>query len=308
MAMLVSVFVLFFLAITSSGEEIRLGSRIFYTASDTLCPNNDGRYNDTKNTGSYLLSVRGDNYGQRVISTDILTDYWKSPSHNCYRAHPTFIDCIQHVLSDLKTQRTRAIIYSGYKAWGDLDPVTATDQEIWASAGTGVELMYEKSVTADISGIAEAVLRYCPAKFERIQRNIGIIMQATSVHVHMTGPDDLPSFLVDGYTGFNTAAFQSWALTRIDMGLDYGLSNLDCSNINTLSTNQVYPTGATSPEAVVGDVDEAITRDNATDFNTLVQFLRHDVEIQNDERSASWCGTVGTACVDCRASIVGNQP
>ena len=58
-------------------------------------------------SGSYLLSVKGDNYGQRVISTDILTDYWKSSSHNCYRAHPTFIDCIQDVLSDLKTQRKR---------------------------------------------------------------------------------------------------------------------------------------------------------------------------------------------------------
>ncbi|GFO23361.1 protein hedgehog [Plakobranchus ocellatus] len=250
----------------SSGEEVRLGSRIFYTASDSLCPNSDGRYNDTKNTGSYLFSVRGDNYGQRVISTDILTDYWKSASHNCYRAHPTFIDCVQDVLSDLKTARNRAIIFSGYKAYGDLNPNTATDQEIWASAGTGVELMYEKSVTADIIGIAEVVLRHCPAKFERIQRNIGIIMGATSVHVHMTGPDDGPSFTVDGYTGLSSAAFQSWALTKIDDGLDNGLSYLACANINALSTNQVYPSGAASPEAIVGEVDEAITRDNLTDF------------------------------------------
>ena len=50
--------------------------------------------------------------------------------------------------------------------------------------------------------------------------------------------------------------------------LDYGLTNLDCSNINMLNTNEVYPTGAASPEDIVGEVDEAITRDNQTDFNT----------------------------------------
>lgn len=54
---------------------------------------------------------------------------------------------------------------------------------------------------------------------QRIQRNLGVVIQASVVHVFMGGPTDPPSFLVDGYTQLTQAQFTEQAVLAITEGL-----------------------------------------------------------------------------------------
>ena len=67
----------------------------------------------------------------------------------------------------------------------------------------------------------------CSALFlyhlQRIQRNIGVVIKATSVHVFMGGPTDPPYFQVrSGYSLHNNNQFNTEALSAITEGLGKG--------------------------------------------------------------------------------------
>lgn len=122
----------------------------------------------------------------------------------------------------------------------------------------------------------------------------------------MTGRSDpVPYFSVSGYSGITNAAFQTLAITQINEGLD-SFTSPNCSLYNGIDSGGVYPPGTVSMDAVVGALDEPITRSLTEDFKKLVQYIGTNIDFTDSESSAAWCGEVGIACVDCKAKYVGN--
>ncbi|XP_076459559.1 uncharacterized protein LOC143292830 isoform X2 [Babylonia areolata] len=285
---------------TANGEEVRFGSRLFTSINAADCP--DTNYDDPKNTGSFLLNKEYPNQGQMTLSMDIQLRHYMSGNYKCFRAHPVFIDCVQSALSKLKSAGKRVRVVSGYRTPADIGTSTA-EEDLFASAGTSLELQPLNNDPEDLPVFAQYILRYCPAKLERIQRNLGIILKARTMHVFMGGPSDLPVFRLDGFSQPSLpdlATFLDLVRTSIDEGLELNKRASNCSRFTPLTSGQMYPVNATSAEGTVGEMDIPVLRSNTEDFIRMVQYLGNSVTFDNDERTAGWCGNQTTSCVDCR--------
>ncbi|XP_046337831.1 uncharacterized protein LOC124119387 isoform X2 [Haliotis rufescens] len=263
-------------------------------------------YEDPKDTGSKLFNSSQDNNDKKRMSLLVMIYKFRSKSSKYFRAHPVFVSCLQQILNDLQNEDTPAQISSGYKTKTDVGGSTSI-QDLYARAGTGAYLKFKDGVNGDVKKIAKAALKHCPVIFERIQRDIGIIMTATGMHIHMTGADD-PQQHFSAESGFemNTASFEAWALASINEGLD-PLQSPDCSKFLGLDSGQIHPSDVTTPEELVGVVDQPITRDTPEDFIKLVQYQGSNVVFPNPEGAAAWCGKEDITCVDCTASPAGNH-
>ncbi|KAK7507165.1 hypothetical protein BaRGS_00001100, partial [Batillaria attramentaria] len=281
-------------------EEVQFGNRVFTVAQSGECAGAD--YTDPKQTGSYLLSSAGKNSGLRTLSMDIQLIHYRASSSaaSCFRAHPVFIACVQKALSELKTNKKRAIVTQGYRLPSDVSGSTAPE-EIFAAAGTAITLLPTSRDPADLIGIARALLKHCPAPLERISRNMGIVMQQNTVVVFMGGPSDPPLLSVDGYTLMSQAEFMSDALAAINTGLEAGKPTTECSLFTTLTSGMWFPENSAGVDSTVGPVDMAVTRDTATDFERLVQYLGTNVQFDNAD---AWCGQSGQSCAHCQSGPV----
>ncbi|XP_071106075.1 uncharacterized protein [Haliotis cracherodii] len=263
-------------------------------------------YEDPKDTGSKLFNSSQDNNDKKRMSLLVMIYKFRSKSSKYFRAHPVFVSCLQQILNDLQNEDTPAQISSGYKTKTDVGGSTSI-QDLYARAGTGAYLKFKDGVNGDVKKIAKAALKHCPVIFERIQRDIGIIMTATGMHIHMTGADDpQPHFSAESGFEMNTASFEAWALASINEGLD-PLQSPDCSKFLGLDSGQIHPSDVTTPEELVGVVDQPITRDTPEDFIKLVQYQGSNVVFPNPEGAAGWCGKEDITCVDCTASPAGNH-
>ncbi|XP_067670935.1 uncharacterized protein [Haliotis asinina] len=266
----------------------------------------DAEYADPKDTGSKLFDSSVGNTDKLRLSLLVMVHNFRSKSSNYFRAHPVFISCLQLILNDLQNENTRALISSGYKTKSDVGGSTSI-QDLYAQAGTGAYIEFQTGVTGDVKNIAKAALKHCPVIFERIQRDIGIIMTGTGMYIHMTGAvDTQPHFSAEAGFDINQANFPAWAQNLINEGLD-PVQSPDCSSFQGLESGQIHPSDVTTPEELVGVVDQPITRDTPEDFIKLVQYQGTNVGFSNPERSAAWCGKEGNTCVDCTGSPAGNH-
>lgn len=286
-------------------SEVRFGSRLYTSIDPPDCP--DSNYDDPKSTGSYLLNKEAPfNEGQMALTMDIQLSHYMKPGYKCFRAHPVFVDCIQSALSKLKRDGTRVRMESGYRPPADVGSSTA-EEDVFAAAGTAMQMKAMSGQSDDLLVIAQYILRYCPAKLERIQRNLGIVMKASTLHVFMGGANDPPVFRLDGYSHSslpNQAAFTAIVNTAIAEGLELDKRASNCTRFTALTSGQMYPVNATSAEGTAGAMDIAVVRNNTEDFARLVQYVGSKVTFDNNERTAAWCGNQTTACVDCRTAPV----
>ncbi|KAL8564023.1 hypothetical protein ACOMHN_024703 [Nucella lapillus] len=288
--------------------EVRFGSRLYTYLDPADCP--DSVYDDPKHTGSLLLNKEGYNQGQMTLSMDIQLVHYMHKGYKCFRAHPVFVNCMQKALSKLKSDGTRARVVSGYRPPADVGSSTA-EEDVFAAAGTVLEMKAMSGSSDDLVLIARYALRYCPVELERIQRNLGIILKASSVHVYMGGPTDPPLFKLDGYSSSavpNQAAFTNIVNAAMAEGLgelvELNKRASNCMRFTPLTSGQMYPVNATSAEGTVGSMDIPVVRSNTEDFTRMVQYLGATVTFDNNERTAAWCGTQTASCVDCRNAPV----
>ncbi|KAJ8313017.1 hypothetical protein KUTeg_010390 [Tegillarca granosa] len=290
--------------VTIYGETITFDTTPIEIVDPVTLGADASNFQDPKDTGSYLLKSTNE-LDQATLSLNIQIQNFRSVSSVYFRAHPVFISCIQNVITSLRKQNLKVQIVSAYKtAIESGTGIQIVDD--YAKSGCGIRLKYQNGVSGDLLDIAKAALKVCPEKFEKIQRDIGIVLLTDSVHIHMTGRSDpVPYFSVSGYSGITNAAFQTLAITQINEGLD-SFTSPNCSLYNGIDSGGVYPPGAVSIDAVVGALDEPITRSLTEDFKKLVQYIGTNIDFTDSESSAAWCGEVGIACVDCKAKYVGN--
>lgn len=283
----------------SSGEEVQFGNRVYTVAEPGACT--DADYTDAKQTGSYLLSTKGKNSALMTLSMDIQLVHYRvqSSAKSCFRAHPAFITCIQKALTDLKSTN-RAIVTGGYRLPADVRGST-DPADVFAAAGTAINLVPVSRDPADLMGIARAILTNCPAPLERIGRNLGIVMKQNSVVAFMGGPSDPPLLSVNGYTVMSQAAFNTEALAAINAGLELGKPVTECSLFPTLSAGQWYPENSTGVDSTVGSMDMAVTRDTSSDFARLVEYMGVNVLF---DKATAWCGQAGQSCAHCQSGPV----
>ncbi|XP_041364851.1 uncharacterized protein LOC121380136 [Gigantopelta aegis] len=275
------------------------------TVDPESIPDGATKYTDPKNTGSYLFDSEANNVEMERLALTILVSHVKSQNDRYFRAHPVLIACAEKVMVDLTNQDKPLMVIRGYQTRTEIGS-SQSDQDIYAAAGTAIQLMFRPKVNGDLLSIAQAALNHCPLIFERAERDFGLVMMSDRVHIHMTEADGGGVFLgVDGYTGSEAGNFENWAWQQIDNGLDPEAVDT-CTSFTGLPPGGVYPTGSPSPEATVGHVDDPITR-NSEDFNNLVQYPGRSVEFENEERTSPWCGDVDTPCQDCRSKPQGNS-
>ncbi|XP_064638416.1 uncharacterized protein LOC135494385 [Lineus longissimus] len=260
---------------------------------------------DPKSTGTLLFDATQIDptlkYMKRLTLNIFIKDF-KSPSSNYFRAHPTFLKCLQKVFSDLASQDYKLVLESGFKT---VSEASSSVQDLYARAGTGASVAFRQDTPGDILLIAKAALNHCPTIFDPIQRDLGVVLMSDKVNIHMRGTtDEQPYYASDGGS-MSTAAFQSWCGDRIDEGL--APNTPDCSSFTGLNSGEVYPTGATSAAETVGTLDIAITRDMTTDFKRLVQFPGTVITFEDSESSSSWCGDASIGCHSCANGIYGSS-
>ncbi|KAL5019336.1 hypothetical protein ScPMuIL_005058 [Solemya velum] len=281
--------------------SVRFPSGQSLTVIDPSTLENPSSFEDPKDTGSHLYQATGK---QTKLSLNIRVADFKSSSSEYFRADPTFIRCVQKTLTYLQNNDKAAYIISGFMTSEDAGAGTKV-QALYGRSGCGVQLGYKEGVTADVREIAHAALLLCPTIFEAVQRDVGVVLMADRVHLHMTGGTDTePYFQMDGYTAWHQDEFLEHIKEYINEGI-VPVGNLDCSSIPDVETR--YPTGAVSPESVVGAVDYPITRQDE-EFKKLVQYQGYnDISFLDTEHLADWCGTETVTCVDCTEGPQGNS-
>ncbi|XP_060063958.1 uncharacterized protein LOC132544391 [Ylistrum balloti] len=287
-------------------QTIEFESGEGFTAIDPTTVTDASNYIDPKDTGSYLFLSDSD-IDQKPLSLNVLVQHFRSDSALYFRAHPTFITCLQATLTSLRKQDLRANIVSAFKTNSDVLGSTKI-QDLYARSGTGATLKFRPGVLGDIREIANNAIKTCSFLFSVIQRDVGVVLMMDSVHIFMTGSlDTTPQFSVDGYTGGMTSAtFHTYAMTKLGEAIEPEVVPKDCSSFSSVPNGEMFPSWATDAGSVVGDPDVPILRENTADFNRLSQYMGTNVEFVNHERTSAWCGFVGQPCVDCRAAIVGN--
>ncbi|ESO84934.1 hypothetical protein LOTGIDRAFT_235988 [Lottia gigantea] len=289
-----------------SCEEISFESGVsFETVEQSKIPNS-AEYDDVENTGSYLFDAEVNNNKKKRLSLGVPVDYFKSLNSRYFRAHPDFMPCVQKVITSLQNQGKNLRVVSGYQTKSDTNNGNSIEDR-YARSGTGIKLKYQPGVTGDLKDIAAAALKKCPVHFERLQRNLGVVLGNGYVHLHMTSTENAALHVsLNGISGMTDAELQSWALNQIDAGLD-PVGSPDCSKITGLDNGGFYPSGVTTPQEAIGDVDIPISREVPEDFKRLVQYQGRNIEFVNNERTAAWCGIVGNNCLDCREKPLGNS-
>ncbi|KAL5006495.1 hypothetical protein ScPMuIL_015301 [Solemya velum] len=211
--------------------------------------------------------------------------------------------CVQKILTYLKNNGQSAHVLRGFRTSEDIGGDTSV-QALYGRSGCGVQIGYMPGVTADVLDIAKAVLLFCPAIFEVVQRDLGLIVMADRVHVHMTASWTQHHIALDGYSNV-TVEIMDMVEQYTDKGLDPSVIQIVLA---VLSLRQMgYPDGVVSAESVVGEVDYPITRTD-DEFKRLVQYQGyHHVEFEDTEHLAAWCGTHGNPCVNCVNGTQGNS-
>ncbi|XP_071129846.1 uncharacterized protein [Mytilus edulis] len=221
---------------------------------------------DPVNTGSYLFKATS-NDDTRALTLNILVRDFKSPSSLYFRAHPTFLKCVQAAMTQLRNADKQVKVKQGFQTLSDVGS-GVTDRDNYLRSGAGITLEFKAGVTGAIDDIVTAVLKTCPVPMMKMERDIGVEKLADSVHVHMKGADhdSGPTF-----TGISDPQ------TPIAAGLD-PQKIPDCSNLKTVANGAYYPGGYDDPTQVVGVVDEPVDRTMTVDANRLVQYLGNNVE------------------------------
>ncbi|KAK2192294.1 hypothetical protein NP493_35g06091 [Ridgeia piscesae] len=227
---------------------------------------------------------------------------FKSEKSNYFRAHPAFLRCLQKTVNWVYqgSRKTIVLADTGFKTADDVSGSTVVDS--YSRSGAGAALKFPNGDTTDVKEIARGILVHCPLIFGLEMRDIGVVLMSDKVFVYMTGENDMePHF--ESQTSMTSTAFKTWCLTQIDAAID-PVKTPSCNSYIALASGATYPTGATKPEDVVGEMDLAITRESA-DFKRLVQFAGRNIVFEDSERSSAWCGRSGNLCVDCTAGIKG---
>ncbi|CAG2185787.1 unnamed protein product [Mytilus edulis] len=205
----------------------------------------------------------------RALTLNILVRDFKSPSSLYFRAHPTFLKCVQAAMTQLRNADKQVTVKQGFQTRDDTAGSSVLEQ--YQRSGAGITLEYKAGVTADIDDIVTALLKTCPVPMMKLERDIGIQKLASGVHVHMKTHNaaSQPSFtdLTAGYKQYD----------QISAGLD-PQKIPDCSNLKTVANGAYYPGGYDDPTKVVGVVDEPVDRSMAVDASRLVQYLGNNVE------------------------------
>ncbi|XP_033757592.1 uncharacterized protein LOC117339972 [Pecten maximus] len=287
-------------------QTIQFDSGEAFTAINSSTVAGASDYTDPKDTGSYLFQS-DTSMDQKALSLSVLVAHFRSASSFYFRTHPTFITCLQATISSLRKQDLRVDIISAFKTNSDV-PGSNKIQDLYARSGTGATLKFRPGVLGDIRDIADTAIKMCASMFSVIQRDVGVVLMMSSVHIFMTGNlDTTPQFSVDGYTGgMSSADFHTYAMTKLGEANEPAVIPTDCSAFSSVVIGAKFPSSATDAESVVGDPDTPILRENTEDFSRLTQYMGTKVDFVNHERTSAWCGSVGQPCVDCRAGIVGS--
>ncbi|KAK3601832.1 hypothetical protein CHS0354_041752 [Potamilus streckersoni] len=273
----------------------------FNIVSESNVTTNAEEFRDPKNTGSSLLNGTG--LASRALSLNILLSKFKSSSSDYFRAHPILIDCAQLTITRLQKASVAVEVKKGYQTASDVKGST-TLQDLYLRSGAAIQLGIKTGGSGTLLDIAGAALSSCPVVFENVQRNLGLILMADRVHIHMTGGTDRPHIATDGYTWTEAQPLNVWAQLKIDEGIE-PVGTTNCDAFPTLASGSRFPDKNESE--VVGTLDIQITRKMETDFKRLVQYQGNNIAFEDSESSASWCGEAGNTCKSCSSGIVGNS-
>ncbi|CAC5373291.1 unnamed protein product [Mytilus coruscus] len=224
---------------------------------------------DPVNTGSYLFKAKNDG-DTRALTLNILVRDFKSADSLYFRAHPTFLKCIQAAMTKLRNANKQVAVKQGFQTSNDVGG-GASDRENYLRSGAGITLQAKQGVTVTLDEIVTAVLQTCPVPMMKLERDIGIEKLADGVHVHMKGADHTSGPTFTGVSG---------EYDDINSGLD-PQKIPDCSNLNTVASGAYYPGGYDDPTKVVGVVDEPVDRTMTVDASRLVQYLGNNIEFSD---------------------------
>ncbi|XP_064631957.1 uncharacterized protein LOC135490616 [Lineus longissimus] len=259
---------------------------------------------DTKNTGTKLFDSSTVGKDKKLASYVYIKDF-KSKKSKYYRAHPVFTKCIDKIFSKLDNSDAghRLLVGSAFKTKSEAGN---SEHDQYACAGTAAVLIYRQdSRVKSVLDIAKEALKQCPAIFASIQRDLGVVLLADGVGIHMRGPlDKQPYYASDGGEK-SSADFKKWCLDQIDERFETGPKPTDCAATG-LNSGEAYPNSAKNPEEVVGRLDVPVTRKDVEDFKRLLQFDGRVIEFENSESSSSWCGFAGNPCRPCSDGIYGS--
>ncbi|XP_052760655.1 uncharacterized protein LOC128203318 [Mya arenaria] len=258
-------------------------------------------YQDVKRTGSLLIDTEDTpSTLDKSLAQNVPVSDFRSPAFRYVRAHPKFLSCLEKVIMALKHQQILVRIVKGFSPSVEVD---GSEADMYHMSGCAADLQITGSAGTNID-IAVTVFKVCPVVVERAFRDVGVILKDDVVHVQMTGPGSSGhKLVVEGQT--TIANPDQWVKDRINEGLDPS-GDADCSRFDELTTGGHHPAGM-SRDRATGTVDFPVTRDSV-EFARLVQYQGSNIEFENSEVSATWCGQPGSACPStCAHALLGND-
>lgn len=252
-----------------SSESVTFDSVTLTAIDPDLLGVGKNEVSDPKNCGSYLFKAK-DASDTTALSLNVLVRDFKSPSSLYFRIHPTLMKCIQAAMTKLRNDGTQVVVTKGFQTATDVG-ASPDEAALYHRSGCGIELAFKTGVTGNVDDIVTAVLKTCPVPMMQMQRDIGIKVSGSNVHIHMKGANHMtgPTFI--GLSG----GYDQYA--KIGEGLDPQMLP-DCSSLSTVASGAYYPSGYSDPASVVGEPDVAIQKSMPVDFSRLVQYLGNNID------------------------------
>ncbi|XP_053389216.1 uncharacterized protein LOC123562054 [Mercenaria mercenaria] len=296
-------FVFYGILSTATSEKYVFPSGDEFTLVDESTLPDPSLYADVQNTGSLLIDSQESTktLEKRLGKNVPVSKFMSKVSGARYvRAHPTFMKCLQQVIMKL---RQRGIMVELLKGFITSSESTGSVEDQYLQSGCGAELAIASGSSGTVTDIAETAFKVCPVIVEREMRDLYVKLMSGKVHFHMAGPEPTgPTFMIDGVNGITDPKTQAEVWTN--EGLEPP-ADTDCSNFSTLASGEHYP-ARFNHERVLGNIDVKVTR-NMTEFGRLVQYQGTNIEFENSEAMASWCGQAGNTCPStCANGLQGN--
>ncbi|XP_077979902.1 uncharacterized protein LOC144435200 [Glandiceps talaboti] len=262
-------------------------------------------HEDPFNTGAQLFDST-DQEDLRLSLNYHVKDF-KSSDSQYYRAHPVLFECLQKVRTAMYKEGEKVLIADGFKTKTAHEGGNTNE---YLRSGSGAVLNFKSGGIGgkSMEDLVDTIVKQCINLFHGIQRDIGLILYSDKVQVHIQGADEeTPYYETSGVT-MTASELEERVLDLIDEVYDPAkVPGCDLTE-HVLNNGDHYPTVFASDVATVGALDRHVTRDMEADFGRLIQYAGRNVEFENSERSASWCGSEDRECVDCTSGIKGSTP
>ncbi|XP_071952023.1 uncharacterized protein [Antedon mediterranea] len=259
-------------------------------------------YADSKSTGSELFLTS--QYESQKLTLSLKVKDFVAPGSLYFRSHPTLFECLQKVNTNV-SETGRITIVNGYNPDGRT--LERNEKTLYLASGAGIDIKVEAitGYTTSTHDLADVVIQQCFPIFQKINRDMGLVVMDDRLHVHIRGSEDGEPYYSTQGGSMTDNEFKDHVLNVIDKTYDPVHFPSMCS-VNPFTSGETFPKTATSAEEAVGKVDHPITRNDIEDFEKLIQYPARLIAFENSERSSSWCGDQSRGCVDCRNTIYGS--